>query len=145
MSRQARRRGAAPGHPLSLPTLLERQAPPGKLREDPLCNTLRFLAYAPPRIPAREHFDSPQLVARLNLPNMAYGPEDKLAVCAHALRGLTTLEPDPERRVKYLDFIDIYAALDENGRYTLSINNNYLRCSDPGGSGGCSARRVSTT
>jgi len=64
----------------------------------------------------REHFDSANLVARLNLPNMAYAPEDKLEVYAHAMRGLTTLEPDPERRLKYLDFIDIYAALDENER-----------------------------
>ena len=76
----------------------------------------RFLAYALPGIPAREHFDSPNLVARLNLPNMAYAPEDKLEIYAHAMRGLTTLEPDPERRLKYLDFIDIYAALDENER-----------------------------
>ncbi|MFO8003944.1 DUF4351 domain-containing protein, partial [Thioalkalivibrio sp.] len=76
----------------------------------------RFLAYALPGIPAREHFDSANLVARLNLPNMAYAPEDKLEVYAHAMRGLTTLEPDPERRLKYLDFIDIYAALDENER-----------------------------
>jgi hypothetical protein len=76
----------------------------------------RFLAYALPRIPAREHFDSPNLVARLNLPNMAYGPEEKLEVYAKAIRGLTELEPDPERQLKYLDFIDIYAALDENER-----------------------------
>ncbi|MGM0673039.1 MAG: hypothetical protein ACQETY_13230 [Pseudomonadota bacterium] len=76
----------------------------------------RFLAYALPGIPAREHFESAKLVARLNLPNMAYAPEDKLEVYAHAIRGLTTLEPDPERRLKYLDFIDIYAALDENER-----------------------------
>ena len=75
-----------------------------------------FLAYALSRIPAREHFDSANLVARLNLPNMAYAPEEKLEVYAHAMRGLTTLEPDPERRLKYLDFIDIYAALDENER-----------------------------
>jgi hypothetical protein len=66
--------------------------------------------------PAREHFDSPNLVARLNLPNMAYAPEEKLEVYAQAMRGLTDLEPDPERRLKYLDFIDIYAALDENER-----------------------------
>ena len=76
----------------------------------------RFLAYSLPRIPALEHFDSPNLVARLNLPNMAYGPDEKLEVYAKAMRGLTTLEPDPERRFKYLDFIDIYAALDENER-----------------------------
>ncbi|WP_006746156.1 RpnC/YadD family protein [Thioalkalivibrio paradoxus] len=47
---------------------------------------------------------------------MAYSPKDKVDVYAHAVRGLTDLEPDPERRLKYLDFIDIYAALDENER-----------------------------
>jgi hypothetical protein len=46
-----------------------------------------FLAYALPRVPAREHFDSSNLVARLNLPNMAYAPEDKLEVYARAMRG----------------------------------------------------------
>jgi flagellar biosynthesis/type III secretory pathway protein FliH len=55
-------------------------------------------------------------VARLNLPNMAYAPEEKLEVYAAAVRGLADLEPDPERQLKYLDFIDIYAALDENER-----------------------------
>jgi hypothetical protein len=65
---------------------------------------------------AREHLDSRNLVARLNLPNMAFAPEDKLEVYASAVRGLREFEPDPERRLKYLDFIDIYAALDENER-----------------------------
>ena len=32
------------------------------------------------------------------------------------MRGLLTLEPDPERRIKYLDFIDIYAQLDDHER-----------------------------
>jgi hypothetical protein len=76
----------------------------------------RFLAYSLPRIPAREHFRSTNVVARLNLPNMAYAPEEKLEVYASAVRGLADLEPDPERQLKYLDFIDIYAALDENER-----------------------------
>ncbi|MBK5964139.1 hypothetical protein CCR95_08585 [Thiocystis minor] len=66
--------------------------------------------------PARQHFDSPNLVARLNLPNMAYVPEDKLDVYAQAVRGLLELEPDPERQIKYLDFIDIYTHLTENER-----------------------------
>jgi hypothetical protein len=78
--------------------------------------SFRFLAFSLPRIPAREHFRSSNLVARLNLPNMAYAPEEKLEVYARAIRGLADLEPDPERQLKYLDFIDIYAALDENER-----------------------------
>jgi hypothetical protein len=52
-------------------------------------------------------------VARLKLHNMAYAPEDKLEVYASAVRGLRELEPDPERGLKYLAFIDIHAALDE--------------------------------
>ena len=37
-----------------------------------------------------------------------------MEVYAEAIRGLDRLEPDPEKRLKYLDFIDIYAALDDN-------------------------------
>lgn len=58
--------------------------------------------------------DSDNLVARLNLPNMRYAPDDRVAVYADAVRGLVTLEPDPERQLKYMDFIDIYAGLDDN-------------------------------
>ncbi|QFY90636.1 DUF4351 domain-containing protein [Magnetovirga frankeli] len=45
---------------------------------------------------------------------MDYAPEDKLAIYAAATRGLMELEPDPERRLKYADFIDIYTAMDDN-------------------------------
>jgi hypothetical protein len=68
------------------------------------------------RLPARDHLESPNLVARLNLPNMAYAPEDKLLVYAQAQRGLMALEPSLEKQLKYLDFIDIYADLDDNER-----------------------------
>jgi hypothetical protein len=47
---------------------------------------------------------------------MAYEPQDKIMVYAQAMRGLIELEPHPERRLKYLDFIDIYADLDDNER-----------------------------
>ena len=63
-----------------------------------------------------EHRESSNIVARLNLPNMNYQPEERVAVYAAAVRGLTRLEPDPERQRKYLDFVDIYAALDETER-----------------------------
>lgn len=76
----------------------------------------RYLACALFRTPAREHLQSRNLVARLNLPNMAYEPSEKVDIYAHAVRGLLDLEPVPERRLKYLDFIDIYAALDDNER-----------------------------
>jgi hypothetical protein len=66
------------------------------------------------RLRAREYLDSDNIVARLALPTMAFAPEEKFEVIAAATRGLTELEPDPERRLKYADFIDIYAALDED-------------------------------
>ena len=47
---------------------------------------------------------------------MRYVPDRKLAVYAAAVRGLVELEPDPEKKLKYLDFIDIYADLDDNER-----------------------------
>ena len=46
-----------------------------------------------------------------------------------AVRGLADLEPDPERQLKYLDFIDIHAALDENERivYCQRYPKRWLR------------------
>lgn len=55
-------------------------------------------------------------MVRLNLPNMQYPAGRKVEVYAQAVRGLTTLEYDPEKQLKYLDFIDIYAALNDNER-----------------------------
>ena len=75
-----------------------------------------YIACALKQIPARDHLHSSNLVARLNLPNMAYAPQDKLLVYAQAMRGLLELEPAPEKRLKYVDFIDIYADLDDNER-----------------------------
>lgn len=33
---------------------------------------------------------------------------------ARAVQGLLSLESDPEKQLKYIDFIDIYSALDDN-------------------------------
>ncbi|MCO6439692.1 MAG: DUF4351 domain-containing protein, partial [Nitrococcus mobilis] len=77
---------------------------------------VHYLACELASLPAEPHLHSDNLVARLNLPNMAYPAARKLEVFAQALRGLLSLEPDPERQAKYLDFIDIYAALDDNER-----------------------------
>jgi hypothetical protein len=79
------------------------------LRLEYIYRAHREMAYAAYR-------DSTNLVARLNLPNMRYAPEQRLEVYHHAVQGLLTLEPDPEKRLKYLDFIDIYAELDDNER-----------------------------
>jgi hypothetical protein len=64
--------------------------------------------------------DSDSLVARLTLPSMHYPPERRVEVYAQAVRGLTALEPDPEKRLKYLDFIDIYADLSAEERLQYS-------------------------
>ncbi len=53
-------------------------------------------------------------MARLNLPTCAYAPEQRVEVYAAAVRGLITLEEDGEKQSKYIDFIDIYAGLDDN-------------------------------
>ncbi|EAR23487.1 DUF4351 domain-containing protein [Nitrococcus mobilis] len=76
----------------------------------------RYLACELASLPAEPYLHSDNLVARLNLPNMAYPAARKPEIFAQAWRGLLSLEPEPERQAKYLDFIDIYAALDDNER-----------------------------
>ena len=65
-------------------------------------------------IPVDRFMDSANIVARLNLPNMAYERKRRLEVYAKAREGLVELEPDPKKRIKYSEFIDMYAELDEN-------------------------------
>ena len=65
-------------------------------------------------LPFERHRESDNIVARLNLPNMRYAPGRRVEVYALACRGL--LELDADKRRKYLDFIDIYTALDDNER-----------------------------
>jgi hypothetical protein len=73
-----------------------------------------YLACDLARIPFERYRQSNNIVARLNLPNLSYPPERRVEVYAQAVRGLMTLEPHPERQLKYLDFIDVYAGLDDN-------------------------------
>ncbi len=74
----------------------------------------RYLTCDLAALPYERFRDSDNIVARLNLPNMHHTPIRRVEVYAHAVRGLTTLEFDPEKHLKYLDFIDIYAGLDDN-------------------------------
>ena len=73
-----------------------------------------FLAFPLAATPAAAYLDSDNVVARVNLPNMAYPPAAKVEIYERALSGLLTLETDGDRREKYIDFIDMYADLDEN-------------------------------
>ena len=76
----------------------------------------RFLACELATIAYERYRNSDNIVARLNLPNMRYAPQHRVDAYAHAVRGLASLEDDPEKQLKYLDFIDIYADLNENER-----------------------------
>jgi len=76
--------------------------------------SFRYLVCTLAEIPFERYCESDNIVARLNLPNMRYPRERKVEAYAQAVRGLTRLEPALERQLKYLDFIDIYAGLDDN-------------------------------
>ena len=68
---------------------------------------------------AGEWRDSDNPVALVNLPNMRRPPGmDRVDVFAHAAHGLRALEPDAAKLAKYVQFIDIYAALTENEQET---------------------------
>jgi len=60
-----------------------------------------------------KYYDSDNIVARLNLPNMAYPPEDRLEMYLAAQTGLARLETSLEKQRKYADFIDFYADLSQ--------------------------------
>ena len=97
------RSGAAPG-PLTLGT--GRRA---YLR-------FEYLACALGDMAAERWMASDNVVARINLPNMRSPGDRRVDVYADAMRGLLDLEADPDRRAKYVDFIDIYAGLTDNER-----------------------------
>ena len=78
--------------------------------------TVKYLACKLKEIPYEQWQDSENLVARINLPNMLSPEHLKVEIYAHAIRGLLTLEPDGNKRAKYMDFVDIYADLTENER-----------------------------
>ncbi len=47
---------------------------------------------------------------------MHHAPWHKIDAYAQAVKGLVDLEDNPEKQLKYIDFIDIYADLDDNER-----------------------------
>ena len=76
--------------------------------------TFDYLACKLNTMPFERWQDSDNLVARLNLPNMQFTDEQKIEVYAQAIKGLLALEPDWDKRAKYIEFIDIYAGLTDN-------------------------------
>jgi len=75
-----------------------------------------FIAVDLAAMPYSRWRDSDNIVARINLPNMRHEQHERVEVFAAAIKGLITREQDPEKRLKYTDFIDSYAALDDNER-----------------------------
>jgi len=78
--------------------------------------SFRYIACVLPEMPAEQHKDSANIVARITLPTMQYIREQVIDVVAWALRGLDALEPDGEKRLKYSGFIDTYSHLEDNER-----------------------------
>nr|VFK43894.1 MAG: conserved hypothetical protein (putative transposase or invertase) [Candidatus Kentron sp. TC]VFK48416.1 MAG: conserved hypothetical protein (putative transposase or invertase) [Candidatus Kentron sp. TC] len=76
--------------------------------------SFQFISCDLGEIPAIEHIESRNIVARINLPNMRYDPEQRVEICLRAQEGLAKLEPDPNKRIKYVDFILQYANLNES-------------------------------
>ena len=64
-------------------------------------------------IPRDLHLGSDNLVARLNLVNMQYSPSERIHAYGHSIRGLMTLENNPSKHMKYMNFIDNYCTLDD--------------------------------
>jgi len=73
----------------------------------------RYLACDLYALSALDYQDSDNLVVRLALPTMHYAPERRLDIYAAAQIGLIQFEADPNRRSKYVDFIDYYADLSD--------------------------------
>nr|VFJ73233.1 MAG: hypothetical protein BECKFW1821C_GA0114237_104722 [Candidatus Kentron sp. FW] len=76
--------------------------------------SFHFIACDLGEIPAAQYIESRNIVARINLPNMRYDPDQRVEICMRAQEGLAELEPDPGKRLKYIDYILQYANLNES-------------------------------
>ena len=76
--------------------------------------TFKYIARKLADEPVSRWWDSANVVARVNLPNMRVAEGRRVATYGQAVRGLLDLEPAPVLRDKYLEFIDIYAGLTDN-------------------------------
>lgn len=65
-------------------------------------------------IPWQSHRNSSNIVARLNLPNMAHDKKERIDIYASATDGLMSLETDVNKQSKYIDFVDNYNNLSNN-------------------------------
>ena len=82
--------------------------------------TFNYLSCMLDALPAEDYKDSANIVARITLPTMAYVKERVVDIFAAAVRGLE-LEPNSEKKLKYMDFIDTYSRLDDNDRKLFAL------------------------
>ncbi len=75
-----------------------------------------YIACYLPGLAYADYCNSNNIIARLNLCNMAADDTPKLTVYDQSLRGLFQLEQRSDKREKYAEFIDIYADLSEHER-----------------------------
>ena len=73
-----------------------------------------YIACELPQLQATAFFTTDNVVAALMMPLMHHAREHRVQVYGEALRRFLRLERKPGRRRKYIDFIDIYADLDED-------------------------------
>jgi predicted DNA-binding protein YlxM (UPF0122 family) len=71
----------------------------------------RYVACHLHRLSYATYQNSDNIVACLNLLNMRYDAQHKVAVYAQSMRRLLCLEQQPDKQAKYIDFIDIYGNL----------------------------------
>ena len=76
--------------------------------------TFDHLAFRLAATPYERWRESRNVAALVNLPNMRVPAGRRVDAYAAAVRGLEAVEPDPDRRAKYMTFIDVYAELDED-------------------------------
>ncbi|WP_341327612.1 hypothetical protein [Methylotuvimicrobium sp. KM2] len=86
--------------------------------------SFRYIACELKNLSADAYRDSDNIVARLNLPNMRYAKGQKLDIYHDAQLGLALLEQDPNKQLKYVDFVDYYADLTDAEIETY--RNDYL-------------------
>ncbi|MDO5103019.1 MAG: DUF4351 domain-containing protein [Lautropia sp.] len=68
------------------------------------------------QLPAEQHFQATNIVARILLPLMRYSKDARSQVFGYTVQGIVELEPDPEQQAKYLDFLDKALPLTDNER-----------------------------
>jgi hypothetical protein len=76
--------------------------------------TFDYLACRLADTPYERWRNSDNVAALVNLPNMRVPAERRIDAYAAAMRGLVAVEEDPDKRAKYMTFIDVYAELDED-------------------------------